>query len=81
MISISLTNSKIFRLKIDFKNFAWANPRKTTHETFTHGMIFWIFNKKDRYAKSFDRMQNAYETCGRDGSAGDFPGDKLFNFE
>lgn len=54
---------------------------KTTHETFTHGIIFWIFNEKDRYQKSFDRMENAYETCGRDGSAGDFPGDKLFNFE
>ena len=41
----------------------------------------WIFNKIDRYQKSFVRMENAYNTCGRDGSAGDFPGDKLFDFE
>ena len=38
-------------------------------------------SSSDRYEKSFDRMQNAYETCGRSGAAGDFPGDKLFDFE
>ena len=41
---------------------------------------FWIFNEIDRYEKSFERMQAAYENCGRGGSAGDFPGDKLFDF-